>query len=102
MHFFSKAIGCEVSRRPKEAYYEITGEVEFSFQYRDEKLAVHVIEATGLAALDKSTSSSDPYVKLYLLPDHKTKKKTHVKRKNLDPKFDEKFVVSTISNMLWV
>lgn len=35
--------------------------------------------------------SSDPYVKLYLLPDKKKKFETRVHRKNLDPNFNETF-----------
>lgn len=35
--------------------------------------------------------SSDPYVKLYLLPDKKKKFETRVHRKNLDPSFNETF-----------
>lgn len=35
--------------------------------------------------------SSDPYVKLYLLPDKKKKFETKVQRKTLDPNFNESF-----------
>lgn len=35
--------------------------------------------------------SSDPYVKLYLLPDKKKKFETKVQRKTLEPNFNESF-----------
>jgi len=42
----------------------------------------------GLLAVDKD-NFSDPYVKLYLLPDKKDKRKTKVINNNLNPTFDE-------------
>ena len=38
------------------------------------------------------TGSSDPYVKVYLLPDRKKKYQTKVHRKNLNPIFNETFI----------
>merc|ERR1712080_579060 len=51
-----------------------------------------IIRCVGLKALD-SNGYSDPYVKFYLLPDpHKvTKRKTEVKKKTLNPEFNEEF-----------
>lgn len=69
-------MACSVSRRPKPIYYEISGEVELTFQYKDEILTLHIVKAVGLAAVDKSTQSSILYVKMYLLPDTHTKRKT--------------------------
>ncbi len=85
-----------VSRRPKPAYYEISGEVELMFQFRDETLTVRVVKAVGLAAVDKSTQSSNPYVKMYLLPNTHTKRKTKVKQKTVDPTFDQTLTVSIV------
>lgn len=85
-----------MSRRPKLAYYEISGELEFKFQYKDDTLTVHVVKASGLAAANKSSGTSDPYVKLYLLPDTATKRKTKVKRKTLNPIYDQTLTVSSI------
>ena len=93
-HFLSRAMEYNVSRRPKPVYYEVSGEVELTFQYKDDKLTVHIVKAIGLAAVDKSTASSDPYVKMYLLPDTDTKKKTKVKRKTINPTFDQTLAVS--------
>uniref|UniRef100_A0A8C1G950 Synaptotagmin Ib n=1 Tax=Cyprinus carpio TaxID=7962 RepID=A0A8C1G950_CYPCA len=53
-------------------------------------LIVGVVEAEGLAAMDIS-GTSDPYVKVYLLPDKKKKFETKVHRKTLDPTFNEHF-----------
>lgn len=36
--------------------------------------------------------TSDPYVKIYLLPDKKKKYQTKVQRKTLNPEFNEMFV----------
>ncbi len=55
-------------------------------------LRVRIIEARNLLATDFN-GFSDPYVKLYLLPDPSkaTKRKTAVVKKNLNPTFDEAF-----------
>ena len=38
------------------------------------------------------SGTSDPFVKLYLLPDKKHKLETKVKRKNLNPHWNETFL----------
>lgn len=50
-----------------------------------------VIQAEDLPALDMG-GTSDPYVKVYLLPDKKKKFETKVHRKTLSPVFNETFV----------
>lgn len=50
-----------------------------------------VLEARELPIKDV-TGSSDPYVKIYLLPDRKKKFQTKVHRKNLNPIFNETFI----------
>jgi len=55
------------------------------------QLSVSVIEATDLPGMDMS-GTSDPYVKVYLLPEKKQKFETRVHRKTLNPIFDETFV----------
>ncbi|XP_070618788.1 synaptotagmin-9 isoform X1 [Erythrolamprus reginae] len=56
-----------------------------------EQLIVKIHKAVGLPAKDFS-GTSDPYVKIYLLPDRKTKHQTKVHRKTLNPVFDEVFL----------
>jgi len=57
------------------------------------RLTVVVLKARNLPKMD-ITGLSDPYVKIYLL--HKeqriSKKKTHVKKRTLNPVFNESFV----------
>ncbi|KAI7802510.1 synaptotagmin-1b [Triplophysa rosa] len=60
------------------------------YNFTDSALIVGVIQAEGLAAMDMS-GTSDPYVKVYLLPDKKKKFETKVHRKTLDPTFNEHF-----------
>uniref|UniRef100_A0A8C2HMH6 Synaptotagmin Ib n=1 Tax=Cyprinus carpio TaxID=7962 RepID=A0A8C2HMH6_CYPCA len=68
------------------------GKLHYTLDYNftDSALIVGVIEAEGLAAMDMS-GTSDPYVKVYLLPDKKKKFETKVHRKTLDPTFNEHF-----------
>lgn len=54
------------------------------------QLMVGILEAIELPAMDVG-GSSDPYVKLYLLPDKKKKFETKVHRKTLEPNFNETF-----------
>lgn len=48
-------------------------------------------EAHGLSPTDEQSLTSDPYIKLTLLPEKKHRVKTRVLRKTLDPAFDETF-----------
>lgn len=69
----------------------VSGRIQFSLQYdiKKEELHVHIICCQDLASARKNRS--DPYVKVYLLPDNtsRSKKKTAVKRKTLNPVYDE-------------
>ncbi|XP_076840021.1 synaptotagmin-6 isoform X2 [Brachyhypopomus gauderio] len=67
------------------------GKINFSlrYDYENETLLVTVLKAFDLPAKDLC-GSSDPYVKIYLLPDRK-KFQTRVHRKTLNPTFDESF-----------
>ncbi|XP_045069405.1 synaptotagmin-C-like isoform X2 [Coregonus clupeaformis] len=57
---------------------------------RTEQLVVKILKAVDLAAKD-ANGFSDPYVKIYLLPDRKKKFQTKVHRKTLNPIFNETF-----------
>lgn len=54
------------------------------------QLMVGIIQAAELPAMDMG-GTSDPYVKVYLLPDKKKKFETKVHRKTLNPVFNEQF-----------
>lgn len=49
-----------------------------------------VVSAEQLPAMDLG-GTSDPYVKVYLMPDKKKKFQTKVQRKSLNPVFNESF-----------
>ena len=59
------------------------------YDYENEMLLVNILKAFDLPAKDLC-GSSDPYVKIYLLPDRK-KFQTRVHRKTLNPTFNESF-----------
>ncbi|KAM9377956.1 synaptotagmin-A-like [Pholidichthys leucotaenia] len=75
---------------PKED--EKLGRLHFTLDYNftDNMLVVGILQAAALAAMDVG-GSSDPYVKLFLLPDKKKKFETKVHRKTLEPNFNETF-----------
>ncbi|XP_028276051.1 synaptotagmin-10 isoform X3 [Parambassis ranga] len=71
---------------------ETCGKLSFSlrYDYEEQALVVRILKALDLPAKD-FTGTSDPYVKIYLLPERKKKFQTRVHRKNLNPTFDETF-----------
>ncbi|XP_029312037.1 synaptotagmin Vb isoform X2 [Cottoperca gobio] len=77
----------------EEKEQEKLGRLEFSLDYNftDTQLIVGIIQAQDLAAMDMG-GTSDPYVKVFLLPDKKKKYETKVQRKNLCPVFNETFI----------
>lgn len=68
------------------------GRINFSVSYDfdTQTLTVKIIRAENLAAKDLS-GTSDPYVKISLLPDKRHTLTTNVKRKNLNPRWNEIF-----------
>uniref|UniRef100_A0A8C2IAB4 Synaptotagmin X n=1 Tax=Cyprinus carpio TaxID=7962 RepID=A0A8C2IAB4_CYPCA len=71
---------------------ETCGKLSFalSYDYEEQALVVRILKALDLPAKD-FTGTSDPYVKIYLLPERKKKFQTRVHRKTLNPMFDETF-----------
>uniref|UniRef100_A0A8C3AUF4 Double C2 domain beta n=1 Tax=Cyclopterus lumpus TaxID=8103 RepID=A0A8C3AUF4_CYCLU len=73
---------------------EERGRIMISLKYNTQKscLVVGIIRCAHLAAMD-ANGFSDPYVKTYLKPDEnkKSKHKTAVKKKTLNPEFNEEF-----------
>jgi hypothetical protein len=71
---------------------EKLGRIQFSVSYDfdAQTLTVKIIKAESLAAKDLS-GTSDPYVKISLLPDKKHTLTTNIKRKNLNPRWNEVF-----------
>ncbi|XP_069478998.1 synaptotagmin-like protein 1 isoform X2 [Ambystoma mexicanum] len=70
---------------------EVRGCIQFSLQYdsRKKELMILIVQCRDLAEAKKQRS--DPYVKTYLLPDKSSlsKRKTRVKKRCLDPLFNE-------------
>ncbi|XP_055388079.1 synaptotagmin 1 isoform X2 [Condylostylus longicornis] len=73
------------------------GKLNFKLEYdfNNNSLSVTVIQAEELPALDMG-GTSDPYVKVYLLPDKKKKFETKVHRKTLSPVFNETFTFKNL------
>ncbi|XP_044311259.1 synaptotagmin-1 isoform X2 [Varanus komodoensis] len=71
---------------------EKLGKIQYSLDYdfQNNQLLVGIIQAAELPALDMG-GTSDPYVKVFLLPDKKKKYETKVHRKTLNPVFNEQF-----------
>ncbi|KAK7167743.1 hypothetical protein R3I94_001969 [Phoxinus phoxinus] len=73
----------------KENYGKLEYTLDYSFT--ENQLIVGILQAQDLAAMDLG-GTSDPYVKVYMLPDKKKKFETKVQRKNLCPVFNETFI----------
>ncbi|XP_037086955.1 synaptotagmin 1-like [Pollicipes pollicipes] len=68
------------------------GRIHFKLEYdfNAKTLTVVVIRCEGLPALDVG-GTSDPYVKIYLLPEKKKKHETKVQKNTLNPVFNQTF-----------
>merc|ERR1712226_707720 len=76
---------------------EYLGKLQYKLEYdfNSQTLNVTVIQCSELPALDMG-GTSDPYVKLYLMPDKKRKFETKVHRKTLNPFFNETFAFKNV------
>lgn len=74
------------------------GQLMFKLRYVSEQnaLGVTVVNCKGLPAREQN-ATSDPYVKLKLLPDKQHQAKTRVLRNTRDPVYDEDFTFFGIS-----
>ncbi|CAG7732423.1 unnamed protein product [Allacma fusca] len=83
----------EVAEEGEKDPVQKLGKLQYKLEYdfNANNLSVTVIQAEDLPALDMG-GTSDPYVKVYLLPDKKKKFETKVHRKTLNPVFNETFV----------
>jgi synaptotagmin-1 len=74
--------------------------LQLEYDFNANNLSVTVLQAEELPALDMG-GTSDPYVKVYLLPDKKKKFETKVHRKTLNPVFEETFVFKVSPCLQW-
>ncbi|MFH4979211.1 hypothetical protein AB6A40_005920 [Gnathostoma spinigerum] len=72
----------------KVSYGQLHYKIDYDFSAN--KLDVTVVEGKNLPAMDRN-GMSDPYVKVALLPEGKQRFETKIKRKSLNPHFDETF-----------
>lgn len=72
---------------------QFRGRLQYSITYDtpNQQLQVEVLKAEDLPAMDKN-GKSEPYVVVMVLPDKQNKKETKVKRNDLNPTFNEKFI----------
>uniref|UniRef100_A0A8C1KB59 Synaptotagmin-like protein 2 n=1 Tax=Cyprinus carpio TaxID=7962 RepID=A0A8C1KB59_CYPCA len=72
---------------------EVKGTIQFAIHYVQKlgEFHIFVVQCKNLAVADVKRNRSDPYVKCYLLPDKAKygKKKTCVRKKTLDPAYNE-------------
>uniref|UniRef100_W5JZI3 Synaptotagmin n=1 Tax=Astyanax mexicanus TaxID=7994 RepID=W5JZI3_ASTMX len=83
----------EEEKEEEEKEEEKLGKLQYSLDYdfQDNKLTVGILQCADLISMD-SGGTSDPYVKVFLLPDKKKKYDTKVHKKTLNPVFNETFV----------
>jgi len=76
-----------------ESSTQVLGTLHCTIRYSFDKnaLVVTVNRCENLPAKDTAAKSSDPYVKLQLLPEKQHKVKTRVMRRTLNPVYDEDF-----------
>lgn len=82
----------------KKSETQNLGKLEFSLDYdfQKQELTVGVLQATELPAMDMG-GTSDPYVKVYIMPEKKKKFETKVHRKTLNPVFNETFIFKNLA-----
>ncbi|XP_048878231.1 synaptotagmin-2-like isoform X1 [Brienomyrus brachyistius] len=83
----------EEEKEPEVKEEEKLGKLQYSidFDFQDNKLTVGILQCADLISMDTG-GTSDPYVKVFFLPDKKKKFDTKVHKKTLNPVFNESFV----------
>nr|XP_042904930.1 uncharacterized protein LOC107436800 isoform X2 [Parasteatoda tepidariorum] len=85
-------------------YVTISGDVLFGLNYnqKSQMMEVFVKQCRNLAASDARNNKSNPYVKVYLLPDktRSGKRKTKTKKNTLNPVFNELLRFPVLKNEL--
>ena len=71
---------------------------QLEYDFNTQTLNVTAVQCSELPALDMG-GTSDPYVKVYLMPDKKRKFETKVHRKTLNPFFNETFAFKNVSHI---
>merc|ERR1719450_50061 len=76
----------------KSKFETSLGRIRYRVRYDDAEscLRITVVECKELKKMDRF-GKSDPYVRVYLLPGHADIKKTDVKKKTLNPEFNQIF-----------
>ncbi|XP_009873472.1 PREDICTED: extended synaptotagmin-3 [Apaloderma vittatum] len=69
------------------------GEIQLTVRYASVRQSLVVLVNSCRNLVPSSNRGVDPYVRIYLLPDRRwaSRKKTSVKKKTLNPQYDEKF-----------
>jgi len=86
----------EIEETPQNTDFKGRIHYRLEYDFTTQELKVTIIECSDLPPTDWSTGLTDPFVKVYLLPDKKPKYETKVHRKNLNPKFDQTFVFKNL------
>ena len=86
----------------KVILFKTEGRIQFSVKYEAhiKTLTLKIIRATNLEAKDFG-GTSDPYVKVTLLPDKKATLTTRTKHKNCNPTWNESFAFEGFSGLTW-
>lgn len=83
--------------------FEFLGRLHFQlgYDFRSSTLNLKLICAESLPAKDFS-GTSDPYVKIMLLPDRKHQLVSNIKRKSLNPRWNELFAFEGCALILFI